>query len=76
LPPTTHLLPCAQVLTITGLRYYLFKAVPAHLKLAVSVGIGLYLTFVGFKNGNMNQVTYIGPYGPGEGSLTSPVVIP
>lgn len=64
------------MLTVTGLRYYLFKAVPAHLKLAVSVGIGLYLTLVGFKNSSMTQVTYIGPYGGGNMTMTPPVIIP
>lgn len=38
---------------MTGLRYYLFKAVPPHLKSAVSVGIGLFLTIIAFKIGEV-----------------------
>ena len=35
------------VLVLTGFREAVFKAVPAQLKVAISVGIGLFLTIIG-----------------------------
>ena len=36
------------VLVLTGFRQAVFHAVPAPLKVAISVGIGLFITFIGF----------------------------
>ena len=36
------------VLVLTGFRTAVFHAVPAQLKLAISVGIGLFIAFIGF----------------------------
>ncbi|RNL77347.1 NCS2 family permease [Nocardioides marmorisolisilvae] len=36
------------VLVLTGFREAVFHAVPAPLKIAISVGIGLFITFIGF----------------------------
>jgi len=36
------------VLVLTGFRKAVFHAVPASLKVAISVGIGLFITFIGF----------------------------
>lgn len=37
-------------LTLTGLRESIINAIPTELKYAVSAGIGLFITFVGFQN--------------------------
>ncbi|PJJ70173.1 AGZA family xanthine/uracil permease-like MFS transporter [Sediminihabitans luteus] len=39
------------VLVLTGFREAVFRAVPVELKTAISVGIGLFIAFVGFVNG-------------------------
>ena len=38
------------LISITGLREMIIKAIPQNLKYAVSSGIGLFIAFVGFKN--------------------------
>ena len=38
------------VLVLTGFRNAVFRAVPSGLKSAIAVGVGLFLTFVGFVN--------------------------
>lgn len=38
------------ILVLTGFREAVFKAVPAQLKMAISVGIGLFIAFVGLLN--------------------------
>ncbi|SCJ98245.1 Guanine/hypoxanthine permease pbuG [uncultured Clostridium sp.] len=38
------------VLSITGFREIVIKAIPNNLKYAVSAGIGLFIAFIGFKN--------------------------
>ncbi|MCE4025543.1 MULTISPECIES: NCS2 family permease [unclassified Microbacterium] len=38
------------VLAATGLRKLIFDAVPVQLKLAITVGIGLFIAFIGFVN--------------------------
>ena len=39
------------ILVLTGFREAVFKAVPVELKVAISVGIGLFIALVGFVNG-------------------------
>ena len=36
------------LLSVTGLRTLIFTAVPAQLKTAITVGIGLFIAFIGF----------------------------
>lgn len=38
------------VLVLTGFRKAVFEAIPQQLKVAISVGIGLFLTFIGLKD--------------------------
>jgi len=40
----------AVIVTLTGLRELLIKAIPAPLKHAVGAGIGMFIAFIGFKN--------------------------
>ncbi|KQU56341.1 guanine permease [Bacillus sp. Leaf406] len=39
-----------MVLTLSGIRETIINSIPAELKLAVGAGIGLFITFVGFRN--------------------------
>lgn len=41
------------ILAITGLRTMIFNAVPAALKTAITVGIGLFITFIGLVDGGL-----------------------
>lgn len=41
------------LLSVTNVREAIFKAIPLNLKSAVSVGIGLFITLIGLKNGNI-----------------------
>jgi adenine/guanine/hypoxanthine permease len=59
----------ALVLVIAGLRQAIMRAVPMSLKLAIGVGIGLFITLVGLREGGIvvnNPAT-----GIGLGDLTS-----
>ena len=38
------------ILTVTGLRKIIFKAIPAAVKAAIPAGIGLFIAFLGFQN--------------------------
>ncbi len=38
------------ILVLTGFRKAVFKAVPRSLRIAISVGIGLFIAFIGFKD--------------------------
>lgn len=51
------------LLTLSGLRELIINAIPLELKLAVSAGIGLFITFVGLQNSNLivnNDNTLVG----------------
>lgn len=48
------------ILVLTGFREAVFKAVPLELKMAISVGIGLFIAFVGLVNAGIVR--------PGEGT--------
>jgi AGZA family xanthine/uracil permease-like MFS transporter len=51
------------LLTISGLREKIINAIPVELKHAVGAGIGLFITFVGFKNAGIivnNDATLVG----------------
>ena len=41
------------ILSLTNVREAIFNAIPASLKVAVSVGIGLYITFIGLQNAHI-----------------------
>ncbi|MGF9700675.1 MULTISPECIES: NCS2 family permease [Paenibacillus] len=45
------------ILTVTKIRQMLLVAVPQTLKMAITVGIGLFITIVGFKLANLVAVT-------------------
>jgi len=46
------------VLVLTGFRKAVFEAVPAWLKTAISVGIGLFIAFIGFFNSGFVSVPW------------------
>ena len=50
------------ILSVTGLRQYIAKALPDCLKKAIPAGIGLFIAFIGFKNAGIieaNQYTFV-----------------
>ncbi len=49
------------VLVLTGFRTAVFKAVPQQLKIAISVGIGLFIALIGLVNAGFVRVTKGGP---------------
>lgn len=61
------------IISITGLRNIIIKAIPTNLKYAVSAGIGLFIAFIGLKNGGIvvsNPATFVA-----LGDLTEPSVL-
>jgi len=49
------------VLVLTGFREAVFHAVPTSLKVAISVGIGLFIAFIGFVDAGFVRRTGAGP---------------
>jgi AGZA family xanthine/uracil permease-like MFS transporter len=49
------------VLVLTGFREAVFRAVPPQLKVAISVGIGLFLTIIGLVDAGFVRRTGVGP---------------
>ena len=49
------------VLVLTGFRKTVFKAVPAQLKIAISVGIGLFIALIGLVDSGFVRRTAAGP---------------
>jgi AGZA family xanthine/uracil permease-like MFS transporter len=52
----------AVIVTLTGIRELLIKAIPMSLKHAVGAGIGLFIAFIGLKNAGIivaNQSTFV-----------------
>ncbi|TRZ57202.1 MAG: NCS2 family permease [Streptomycetaceae bacterium] len=49
------------ILVLTGFRTAIFKAVPAQLKIAVSVGIGLFIALIGLVDAGFVRKTGAGP---------------
>ncbi|HHU09637.1 MAG TPA: NCS2 family permease [Intrasporangiaceae bacterium] len=49
------------VLVLTGFRQAVFKAVPTQLKVAISVGIGLFIALIGFVDAGFVRRTANGP---------------
>lgn len=52
------------ILSLTNVREAIFNAIPATLKVAVSVGIGLFITFIGLQNAHIvvDSSTLVGLY--------------
>lgn len=51
------------VLSLTNVREAIFNAIPSQLKIAVSVGIGLFITFIGLQDAHIivnNDATLVG----------------
>jgi AGZA family xanthine/uracil permease-like MFS transporter len=51
-------------LSVTGVREKIIAAIPPSLKTAVTCGIGLFIAFIGLKNGGVvvaNAATFVGP---------------
>jgi AGZA family xanthine/uracil permease-like MFS transporter len=51
-------------LSVTGVREKIIASIPVGLKLAVTCGVGLFIAFIGLKNGGvivLNKVTFVGP---------------
>ncbi len=50
------------LLSVTGVREKIIAAIPHHLKIAVTCGIGLFIAFIGLKNGGVivaNPATFV-----------------
>ncbi len=61
------------LISVTGLRAIIIKSIPTNLKYAVSAGIGLFIAFIGLKNGGVvisNPATFVA-----LGDLTEPSVL-
>ncbi|GEO24539.1 permease [Alicyclobacillus acidoterrestris] len=48
------------ILTLTRIRQMLVVAVPDSLKAAITVGIGLFITMIGFKDGDLISMSFTG----------------
>lgn len=64
------------LLSATGLRRMIFDAVPVQLKLAITVGIGLFIAFIGFVNAGFVTATGQGSPPVGLGGDGSIVTVP
>lgn len=49
------------ILALTGLRRLIFNAVPPALKTAITVGIGLFIAFIGLVDGGLVRINTPGP---------------
>ncbi|MDI1802345.1 NCS2 family permease, partial [Staphylococcus aureus] len=61
------------ILTVTGFREVIINAIPYQMKMAVSAGIGLFITFVGLQSSGIivkNESTLVT-----LGHLTDPPVL-
>ncbi len=50
------------VLSLAGVRQAIVRAIPQHLKIAVTAGIGMFLAFIGLKNAGIivpNEATFV-----------------
>ena len=55
------------ILVLTGFRVAVFKAVPAQIKIAISVGIGLFIALIGLVDAGFVRKTASGPVPVGLG---------
>jgi len=61
------------VLSLSGIRQKIIEAIPLEMKVAISAGIGLFIAFIGLKNGGIivsDPVTFVR-----IGSLSSPACL-
>ncbi len=61
------------IISLTGLRTYIIKAIPNDLRFAVAAGIGFFITFLGLKNAGIvvaDSATYVA-----LGDFTQPTVL-
>ena len=64
------------LLAVTGLRRMIFEAVPLALKTAITVGIGLFIAFIGFVDSGLVTSTGLGSPPVGLGDKGSIATIP
>lgn len=61
------------LISVTGLRSIIIKAIPAQLKIAIGAGIGFFIAFIGLKNAGIvvaSESTYVA-----FGDVTDPAVL-
>ena len=61
------------LISVTGLRSIIIKAIPAQLKIAIGAGIGFFIAFIGLKNAGIvvaSESTYVA-----FGDVTDPTVL-
>ena len=58
------------ILTVTKIRQMLLAAVPHHLRVAITVGIGLFITIIGVKLSNLMMISV----NPGVDAVKTPVL--
>ena len=67
------------VLVLTGFRTAVFKAVPTQLKVAISVGIGLFIALIGLVDAGFVRRTGVGPVpvtlGDGTSLIGWPIIV-
>ena len=52
-------------LSVSGIREKIIASIPLGLKIAVTCGVGLFIAFIGLKNGGVivaNKATFVGPW--------------
>lgn len=64
------------LLAVTGLRRMIFDAVPVELKIAITVGIGLFIAFIGFVNSGLVTSTLSASPPVGLGVAGSVATVP
>ncbi len=64
------------LLAVTGLRRMIFEAVPLELKTAITVGIGLFIAFIGFVDSGFVTSTGVGSPPVGLGTSGSIATVP
>jgi AGZA family xanthine/uracil permease-like MFS transporter len=69
-------------LSVSGIREKIMASIPLALKIAVTCGVGLFIAFIGLKNGGVivaNKATFVGPgdftSGPAALSLAGIILI-
>jgi|UniRef100_UPI004049F0C9 adenine/guanine/hypoxanthine permease len=67
------------ILVLTGFRTAVFRAVPAQLKVAISVGIGLFIALIGLVDAGFVRRTNVGPVpvtlGDGKSLIGWPIIV-
>ena len=67
------------ILVLTGFRTAVYRAVPAQLKVAISVGIGLFIALIGLVDAGFVRRTNVGPVpvtlGDGKSLIGWPIIV-